>query len=154
MEQPAVALGALATTTAVLLAAKLMRNGEKIKTQVYFRYRVVFQAITIVLLVAGGVLFTKQLEHDRKTKEDELRAKAKQRDAWWIEELERRDAQIQSRKRRLESSREELRGIAKVGFQEHRDNQRLELKNEQRHDDSGETDEDKVPVDQNSPRSA
>lgn len=139
------ALGALATTGAVLLAAKLMRKGEKIKTQVYFRYRVVFQAITIVLLVAGGVLFTKQSEQDRRTKEDELRLKAKQRDAWWIEELERRDAQIQSRKRRLESSREELRGIAKEGFQEHRDNQRLQQNLDQQKVVHENDDKEKVP---------
>lgn len=112
--------GALLTTAAVVLAARLMRRGDKIRTQVYFRYRVAAQLLTLVALVAGGLFIASESDLQRAERQDELRAKAKQREALWVQELERRDAEIQARKRRIERSNAELRDIARLGFQDQR----------------------------------
>lgn len=114
-EQPIVPLGTLATTGAVILAGISMKRGQKLKTQIYFRYRIGFQLVTLIALVTGGMML-QESEEKRKTREDILREKAKQREKIWIEELERRDAIAKERKKRLEQSKQELRQVAKEGF--------------------------------------
>lgn len=115
-QQPLVPLGTLLTTAAVVLAAKSLKQGRKHDTQRYFRYRVGFQAFTLVALVAGGLYYQKESAEQKQTREDKLREKAKLRELLWIEELERRDQLIQARKKRLEESKKELIRVAQDGF--------------------------------------
>lgn len=103
-QQPLVPLGTLLTTGAVLLAAKNVRSGNKVKAQVYFRWRVGLQAATLVALIAGSYLYGSSVK-EQKAKEDQMREKAKVREQLWIQELERRDQETQYRKKRAELAR-------------------------------------------------
>lgn len=105
-EQPLVPLGTLATTVAVILAAKSLRVGNRPGAQKWFRYRVGFQGFTIAALVIGGIVYGRETQDTRKSKEEELREKAKLRERLWIEELEKRDHAAKERKKRAEIARQ------------------------------------------------
>ncbi|SCV01346.1 LAMI_0G10924g1_1 [Lachancea mirantina] len=108
-QQPLVPLGTLLTTGAVILAAKNVRSGNKRRAQNYFRWRVGLQGLTLVALVAGSFIYGTN-KKEQKTKEDQLREKAKLREQLWIQELETRDQETQMRKKRAQ--------IAKLKTQE------------------------------------
>lgn len=105
-QQPLVPLGCLATTIAVIMAAKGVRTGNAPKAQFWFRWRVGLQGLTLVALVFGSIYYDKAFTELKKTEEELAIEKAKIREKLWIEELERRDKEMQDRQRRAELARE------------------------------------------------
>lgn len=107
-QQPLVPIGVLATTAAVVMAAKGVRTGNAPKAQFWFRWRVALQGLTIVALVFGSYYYDRELNKNQKTDEERAVAKAKVRQQLWIEELERRDQEMKDRQHRAELARQML----------------------------------------------
>ncbi|CCD23743.1 respiratory supercomplex assembly factor RCF1 NDAI_0C00820 [Naumovozyma dairenensis CBS 421] len=103
--EPLVPIGALLTTGAVILAAQNVRIGNQVRAQHYFRWRVGLQGATLVALVTGSYLYGTTSAKAIKSKEDELKEKAKRREQLWIQELERRDQEIKDRRLKAEVAR-------------------------------------------------
>ena len=104
-QQPLVPIGCLGTCIAVALAAKGIRTGNTQKAQVWFRWRVALQGFTILALIGGSMYYDNLFGAERKTEEELAVEKAKMREKLWIEELERRDAEMKDRKKRAEAAR-------------------------------------------------
>lgn len=107
-QQPLVPLGCLATTAAVIMAAKGVRTGNAPKAQFWFRWRVGLQGFTLIALVFGSIYYDKAFSAAQKTEEELAIEKAKIREKLWIEELERRDNEMKERQRRAELARKAL----------------------------------------------
>lgn len=105
-QQPLVPLGCLATTVAVIMAAKGVRTGNAPKAQFWFRWRVGLQGFTLVALVFGSIYYDKAFTENKKTEEELAIEKAKIRERLWIEELERRDQEMKDRQKRAELARQ------------------------------------------------
>lgn len=108
-QQPLVPIGCGLTTVAIILAMKNLRQGRQRNTQIWFRWRVGFQAITLIALVGGSYWYkneNKRIEDKGKINPQlkEMQDKAKRREKLWIEELERRDMEIKERKKRAEEN--------------------------------------------------
>ncbi|CAB4256329.1 similar to Saccharomyces cerevisiae YML030W AIM31 Putative protein of unknown function [Maudiozyma barnettii] len=107
-QQPLVPIGCLLTTGAVVMAAHSIRTGNSRKAQNFFRWRIAFQGATLVALVAGSFLYDNHRK-DVKSKEELMREKAKMREKLWIQELERRDEEAKSRRKRAELARQKTK---------------------------------------------
>lgn len=105
-QQPLVPLGCLATTVAVIMAAKGVRTGNAPKAQFWFRWRVGLQGFTLVALVFGSIYYDKAFTASKKSDEELAIEKAKIRQKLWVEELERRDQEMKDRQRRAELARQ------------------------------------------------
>jgi hypothetical protein len=105
-QQPLVPLGCLATTAAVIMAAKGVRTGNAPKAQFWFRWRVGLQGFTLVALVFGSIYYDKAFTQTKKTEEEMAIEKARIREKLWIEELERRDQEMKDRQKRAELARQ------------------------------------------------
>lgn len=107
-QQPLVPLGCLATTAAVIMAAKGVRTGDAPKAQFWFRWRVGLQGATLLALVFGSYYFDQAFTQSQKTQEDLDEEKAKLRQKLWIEELERRDSEMKDRQLRAQRARDAI----------------------------------------------
>lgn len=107
-QQPLVPLGTLATTGAVLLAVLNVKNGNKRKAQIWFRWRVALQGFTLIALVAGSYIYGTN-KNERESHEEQLRKKAKMREQLWIQELERRDEETKLRRQKAELARQKAK---------------------------------------------
>lgn len=105
-QQPLVPLGCLGTCIAVGLAAQGIRNGNSRDAQIYFRWRVGLQAFTIVALLFGSYYYDSNRRKNNRTEDQVNTEKAELRQKLWVEELERRDAEIKDRRRRAELARQ------------------------------------------------
>lgn len=105
-QQPLVPLGCLATTAAVIMAAKGVRTGDAPKAQFWFRWRVGLQGLTLVALVFGSIYYDNAFKESQKTEEELVIEKAKIRQKLWIEELERRDQEMKDRQKRADLARQ------------------------------------------------
>ncbi|KAG0683144.1 Respiratory supercomplex factor 1, mitochondrial [Pichia californica] len=104
-QQPLVPLGCLATTVAVIMAAKGVRTGNAPSAQFWFRWRVGLQGFTLVALVFGSIYFDKTFTEAKKSDEELAIEKARIRQNLWIEELERRDQEMKDRQKRADLAR-------------------------------------------------
>jgi uncharacterized protein (DUF2384 family) len=68
-----------------------------------FIWRVAFQGFTVAALVFGGLFAANRLPINR---DDVLKQKAKEREALWIQELERIDQEAKDRQKRAQSIQE------------------------------------------------
>lgn len=107
-QQPLVPLGCLATTAAVVMAAKGVRTGDAPKAQFWFRWRVGLQGATLLALVFGSYYFDQAFTESKKTQDTLDEEKARLRESLWIEELERRDTEMKDRKLRAQRAREAI----------------------------------------------
>jgi hypothetical protein len=89
------------------MAGKYMRRGDQRMAQIMFRWRVGLQGFTLAALLVGGYFYG-EVKGARMSKEDMQLKKAKEREALWIAELERVDAEAKAREARAKQIREAI----------------------------------------------
>ncbi|CAH7684351.1 hypoxia induced protein conserved region-domain-containing protein, partial [Phakopsora pachyrhizi] len=70
-EQPLVPIGAGATTIALLGAGRAIQQGNSSQFNLWLRYRVIFQGLTVAAALVGSLYYTKQRQIDRVALEEE-----------------------------------------------------------------------------------
>lgn len=112
-EQPLVPIGIVLTCGALHMSARALRVGDSRLANRMFYWRVGLQAFTVAALVVGGYMYG--VKPSRPTDRDALlRAHAKEREAMWLEELERLDQEDKQRKARALAFRESAAANEKV----------------------------------------
>lgn len=80
-EQPLVPLGAGATTIALLAAGRAIQRGESNQFNLWCRYRIVFQGLTLIAALGGSLYYNRdRLEAQRVKEEERERMRVYQRD--------------------------------------------------------------------------
>ena len=101
--EPLVPMGVVATCGALYMAGRALRAGDSKLANRMFIWRVAFQGFTVAALVFGGLFAANRLPINR---DDVLKQKAKEREALWIQELERIDQEAKDRQKRAQSIQE------------------------------------------------
>ncbi|PLW21806.1 hypothetical protein PCANC_02947 [Puccinia coronata f. sp. avenae] len=70
-EQPLVPLGAGATTIALLGAGRAIQRGESTRFNVWCRYRVIFQGLTLLAALGGSLYYNQERNEAQRMKEEE-----------------------------------------------------------------------------------
>ncbi|OAV95597.1 hypothetical protein PTTG_06283 [Puccinia triticina 1-1 BBBD Race 1] len=70
-EQPLVPLGAGATTIALLGAGRAIQRGESNNFNIWCRYRVIFQGLTLLAALGGSLYYNKERNELQRVKEEE-----------------------------------------------------------------------------------
>jgi len=70
-EQPLVPLGAGATTIALLGAGRAIQRGESNNFNIWCRYRVIFQGLTLIAALGGSLYYNKERNEMQRVKEEE-----------------------------------------------------------------------------------
>ncbi|CAN6668869.1 respiratory supercomplex factor 1, mitochondrial [Trichomonascus vanleenenianus] len=102
-KEPLVPLGMAMTCGALYFAAKAVKAGDSRLANRMFFWRVGLQGFTVAALVGGGLFMTSR---EAPNREEMMRQRAKEREALWIEELERIDSESKERQKRAQSIQE------------------------------------------------
>ncbi|KAG0144555.1 hypothetical protein CROQUDRAFT_672320 [Cronartium quercuum f. sp. fusiforme G11] len=103
-DQPLVPLGAGATTIALLGAGRALRAGNATQFNVWLRYRVVFQGLTVLAALGGSLYYNHQRDLDRagleaeRIKRREIRMQEQEQS--YVNQTNERDNEIGSEARR------------------------------------------------------
>ncbi|KAG0643402.1 hypoxia induced protein conserved region-domain-containing protein [Tuber brumale] len=108
-EEPLIPIGCLITVYALYQSSRAIRAGDKARTNRMFRARIYGQAFTVAAMCAGSFYWARDREERKDTEFKIAEAKAREKQAAWICELEERDREereLQERAKRYATLRE------------------------------------------------